>query len=286
MFPFGSCQCWWVPCDLRSAGLCPTSPHCTGLAVLMHHNLQTSRACGVMFLPLGTGGNKCPFCLREMCPLNRCLIVFMCFCWSTEVRGHQADASLQRVVCEGLPQAEKMNPLNSSPEQANGAGGPKVTHLTNPACGVAIHICQGMDVRHAGKQHCSLSLIPCVWGVSRHSIRWHCVSKSSVLSSAFYYLVTCSGSKVKHTQTWNVANKWSELAAQLYKVLWLSYYCFYTTENAGRIKPAGILLAWIYHGWKHQLNFDKLIIYCCSRPYLSLPVHAEYVNDLHDALSL
>lgn len=49
----------------------------------------------------------------------------------------------QRVVCESLPQAEKMSPLNCSTEQANGAGGPKVTYLTNPACGVAIHICQG-----------------------------------------------------------------------------------------------------------------------------------------------
>lgn len=48
-----------------------------------------------------------------------------------------------RVVYEGLPQAGKMSLLNSSTEQANGAGAPKVTYLTNPACGVAIHICQG-----------------------------------------------------------------------------------------------------------------------------------------------
>lgn len=121
--------------------LCPTSPHCTQLAVLMYHNLQTSGARGVMFLPLGTGGNKCPFCLREMCPLNRCLIVFVRFCWSTEVRGHQADAS------EGGLWKFASGWKNESSElfhwQANGAGGPKVTYLTNPACGVAIHICQG-----------------------------------------------------------------------------------------------------------------------------------------------
>lgn len=39
-----------------------------------------------------------------------------------------------------------MNPLNSSSAQANGAGGPKVTYLTNPVCGVAIHICQGSEM--------------------------------------------------------------------------------------------------------------------------------------------
>lgn len=31
-------------------------PHCTEVAVLMHHHLQTSRACGVMFLPSGDWG--------------------------------------------------------------------------------------------------------------------------------------------------------------------------------------------------------------------------------------
>lgn len=122
--------------------LCAASPHGTEVAVLMHHNLQTSRAHGKMFLPLGKRGDKCPSCPREMCPLNRCFIVFMCFCWSTEVRECQADASFQRVVYEGLPQAGKMNPLNSSTAQANGAGAPKVTYLTNPARGVAIPICQ------------------------------------------------------------------------------------------------------------------------------------------------
>lgn len=69
----------------------------------------------------------------------------MCLCAFAEaqVRGCQADASFQRVVYKGLPQAEKMSPVNSCTEQANGAGGPKVTYLTNPACGVAILICQG-----------------------------------------------------------------------------------------------------------------------------------------------
>lgn len=50
------------------------------------------------------------------------------------------------MVYEGLPQAGKMNPLNSSTAQANGAGAPKVTYLTNPARGVAIHISQGSEM--------------------------------------------------------------------------------------------------------------------------------------------
>lgn len=53
-----------------------------------------------------------------------------------------------------------------------------------------------------------------------------------------------------------------------------------------RIKPAGILLPWIYHGWKHQLGFDKLVVCCYSCTHLSLPIHAEYVNGLLDAVSL
>lgn len=66
------------------------------------------------------------------------------------------------------------------------------------------HLSGKWDVKCAGKQHYRHSLIPWVWWVSRHSIRWLCASKSSVLSSGFYYLVTCSGSKVKHTQNRNV----------------------------------------------------------------------------------
>lgn len=66
------------------------------------------------------------------------------------------------------------------------------------------HLSGKWVVKCAGKQHYRHSLIPWVWWISRHSIRWLCASKSSVLSSGFYYLVTCSGSKVKHTQNRNV----------------------------------------------------------------------------------
>lgn len=92
---------------------------------------------------------------------------------------------LQRVVYEDLPQAVKMSPVNCSTEQANGAGGSKVTYLTNPACGVAIHICQEVGCETCRENYlCTLLNSLCLVGLqAQHLVTLFLSHQSCFLAS-------------------------------------------------------------------------------------------------------